>query len=166
LGYENADVGIWMLDKKVDKWGIEPMMETSHIKWCFLFEIWKDLDKVNYAHAVNLKAYKDDPEQVVVFLLVPFLPLQAKIICPISKMDDNLHPKSYERNKFRVAKFLNRTIKLIHQMWDEMVTVIVIEKDNKMVITSKVAKIDVEASLVIRAPKKTKKGGNKEEKGR
>ncbi len=50
-----------MLDKKVDKWGIELMMETPHIEWCILFEKWKDLDKVNYAHVVNLKAYKDDP---------------------------------------------------------------------------------------------------------
>ncbi len=42
-------------------------------------------------------------------------------------------------------------------LWDEMVTMIVIKKDNKMAITSKAAKIDVEASLVIRAPKKNKK---------
>jgi len=36
--YENADVGIWLLDKEVDKWGIELMMETPHIKWCFQFK--------------------------------------------------------------------------------------------------------------------------------
>ncbi len=48
-------------------------------------------------------------------------------------MDDNMHSKSFERGRFKVAKFLNKTIRLIHQMWDEMVTMIVIEKDNKMV---------------------------------
>ncbi len=69
-------------------------------------------------------------------------------------MDDNLDSKSCERGKFRVAKFPNRTTKLIHQMWNEMVTVIVIEKDNRMVTTFKVVQTDVEGSLVIRAPKK------------
>ncbi len=63
---------MWMLDKEVDKWGIEPMMETPHIEWCFHFENWKDLDNVKCAHVVNLKAYKDDPQHVVVFLLMPF----------------------------------------------------------------------------------------------
>jgi hypothetical protein len=73
-------------------------------------------------------------------------------MCRISKMDDNLDSKSCERGKIRVAKFPNRTTKLIHQMWNEMVTVIVIEKDNRMVTTSKVVQTDVEGSLVIRAP--------------
>jgi hypothetical protein len=50
-----------MLNKEVDMWGIEQMMETPHIEWCFQFEKWKDLDKVKNAHVVNLKAYKDDP---------------------------------------------------------------------------------------------------------
>jgi len=59
--YENADVGILLLDKEVDKWGIELMMETPHIKWCFQFKKWKDLDKIKYVHIVNLKAYRDDP---------------------------------------------------------------------------------------------------------
>ncbi len=35
-----------------------------------------------------------------------------------------------------------------------MVTMIIIKKDNKMVTTSKMAQINVEGSLVIRAPKK------------
>jgi hypothetical protein len=88
---------------------------------------------------------------------VPFPLLQAEIIYPILKMDNNHYPKSCERNKFKVAKFPNRTTKLIHQMWDEMVTMIVIEKDNKMVIISKAVKIDVEGSSVIKSPKKNKK---------
>jgi len=58
--YKNADVHIWMLDKEVEKWGIELTMETPHIEWCFQFEKWMDLDNVKYAHVVNLKAYKDD----------------------------------------------------------------------------------------------------------
>jgi hypothetical protein len=62
--------------------------------------------------------------------------------------------KSCERGKFKVAKFLNRTTRPIHQMWDEMVTMIVIEKDNKMVTTFEAAQIDIEGSLTIRAPKK------------
>jgi hypothetical protein len=44
--YKNVDVGIWLLDKEVDMWGIELMMEMPHIDWCFQFEKWKDLDKV------------------------------------------------------------------------------------------------------------------------
>jgi hypothetical protein len=31
--YENVDVNIWMLDKEVDRWGIELTMETPHIEW-------------------------------------------------------------------------------------------------------------------------------------
>ncbi len=42
-------------------------------------------------------------------------------------------------------------------MWDEVVTMIVIKKDNIMVVTSKVAQRDVEGSLMIRVPKKQKK---------
>jgi hypothetical protein len=42
-------------------WGIKLMMEMPHIEWCFQFEKWKDLDKVKYAHVINLRAYKDDP---------------------------------------------------------------------------------------------------------
>jgi hypothetical protein len=41
-------------------------------------------------------------------------------------------------------------------MWDEMVIVIVIKKDDKMAITFEVA-FDVEGSLGIKAPKKKKK---------
>jgi hypothetical protein len=39
-------------------------------------------------------------------------------------------------------------------MWDEMVTVIIIKKENRMVTTFEAIQIDVEGSLVIRAPKK------------
>jgi hypothetical protein len=85
---------------------------------------------------------------------MPFFPSLTKIVYPISKMDDSLHPKSCERGKFKVAKCPNRTTKLIHQMWDKMVIVIIIKKDNKMVTTSKATQINVEGSLVIRAPKK------------
>jgi hypothetical protein len=49
-----------MLNKEVDMWAIEPMMEMPYIEWCFQFEKWKDLDNVKYAHIVDLKAYKDD----------------------------------------------------------------------------------------------------------
>ncbi len=72
-------------------------------------------------------------------------------------MDDNLHSKSCERGKFRVANFSNRTSKLIHQMWDKMMTMIVIEKENRMVITSEIAQTNVEGSSVIKVPKKKKK---------
>jgi hypothetical protein len=54
-------------------------------------------------------------------------------------MDDNLHPKISKRKRFKVVKFLNITTRLIHQMWDEMVTMIVIEKDNRMVTIFEVA---------------------------
>jgi hypothetical protein len=69
-------------------------------------------------------------------------------------MDNNLHPKSYETKRFRVTKFFNMTTRLIHQMWDEMVTMIVIKKDNRMVTTSKGAQTNVEGSSIIKAPKK------------
>jgi hypothetical protein len=42
-------------------------------------------------------------------------------------------------------------------MWDEMVTLIVIKKDNRMATTSEAIQINVEGSSVIRAPKKQKK---------
>jgi hypothetical protein len=42
-------------------------------------------------------------------------------------------------------------------MWDKMVTVIIIKKDNRMVTTFKVVQTNVEGSSVIRAPKKQKK---------
>jgi hypothetical protein len=57
---KNMDVGIWMLDKDVNRWGIELTMEMLHIEWCFQFKKWMDLDNVKYAHVVNFKAYKDD----------------------------------------------------------------------------------------------------------
>jgi hypothetical protein len=85
---------------------------------------------------------------------MPFSPSQARIICPILKMDDSLHSKSCERRKFRVTIFLNRTTKLIHQMWDEMVIMIVSEKDNRLVTTFETVQTNVEGSLVIRVPKK------------
>ncbi len=63
-------------------------------------------------------------------------------------------------------KFPNKTSRLIHQMWDEMVTMIVIKKDNIMEIISKMAQTNVEGSYVITVPKKQKKGGdNGGEKG-
>jgi hypothetical protein len=46
--YENVDVNIWMLDKEVGMWGIELMMETAHIEWCFQFEKRIDLDNVKH----------------------------------------------------------------------------------------------------------------------
>jgi hypothetical protein len=85
-----------LLDKEVNKLGIELMMEMPHIEWCFL------------------EAYKDDVHKVVVFLSMPFFLLQVRIVCPISKMDDNPHLKSCERGKFKVAKFPNKIAKLIH----------------------------------------------------
>jgi hypothetical protein len=45
---------------------------------------------------------------------MPFFPSPAKIIYPILKMDDNMHPKSCEKGKFRVTNFSNRIAKLIH----------------------------------------------------
>ncbi len=101
---------------------------------------------MKYAHVVNLKAYKDDSQHVVVFLLVPFFTSQVRIVCAISKMDNNLYPKSSKRGRFG----------LIHQMWDKMVTMIVIEKDNRMVTIFEVVQIDVEGSLVSKASKKQK----------
>ncbi len=85
---------------------------------------------------------------------MPFSLSQVEIIYPILKMDDNVHLKSCERRKFRVAKFPNRTTKLIHQMWDKMVIVIVIEKENRMVTIFEATQTDVQGSSVIRAPKK------------
>lgn len=46
--YKNVVIGIWMLEKDVDKWGIELKMETSHIEWYFQFEKQKDLDNLKY----------------------------------------------------------------------------------------------------------------------
>jgi hypothetical protein len=42
-------------------------------------------------------------------------------------------------------------------MWDEMVTMIVVEKDDKLMTTFVGAQTDVEGSIVIKAPKKQKK---------
>jgi len=72
-------------------------------------------------------------------------------------MDNNLHLKSCERQRFRVAKFLNRTTRLIHQIGDKMVIMIVIDKDNKMVTTFEMTQTNVEGSAMIRAPKKQRK---------
>jgi len=68
-----------MLEKDVDKWGIELTLEIPQIEWCFQFKKWKDLDNVKCVHVMNLKAYKDDSQQVVVFLSIPFLMLQARL---------------------------------------------------------------------------------------
>jgi hypothetical protein len=75
-------------------------------------------------------------------------------MCVISKMDDNLHLRSSEKRRFKVTKFPKRRTRLIHQMWDEMVTMIVIEKDNKMEIIFETAQTNVKGSFVIRAFKK------------
>jgi hypothetical protein len=120
-------------------------------------EKWTDLDNVKYVHVVNIKAYKDDPQKLVVFLLVPFFTSQTRIVYKISKMDDNLHSERCEKGRFKVAKFPNRTSRLIHQMWDEMVIMIVIKKDNKMATTFKVMQTDVEGFSLINTPKKKKK---------
>jgi hypothetical protein len=72
-------------------------------------------------------------------------------------MENNLHPKNCEKERFKVARFPNRTTRLIHQMWDKMVIVIVIKKNKKMMTTSETPQIDVEGCLVIKAPKKRKK---------
>jgi hypothetical protein len=42
-------------------------------------------------------------------------------------------------------------------MWDKMVIMIVIDKDNKMVTTFEMTQTNVESSSMIRAPKKQKK---------
>ncbi len=76
---------------------------------------------------------------MVIFFLIPLSTSQVGIVCAISNMDDNLHPKISKRKRFKVVKFLNITTRLIHQMWDEMVTMIVIEKDNRMVTIFEVA---------------------------
>jgi hypothetical protein len=39
-----------MLDKEVDKWGIELMMEMPHNEWCFQFKKWKVFDNMKYVH--------------------------------------------------------------------------------------------------------------------
>ncbi len=95
---------------------------------------------------------------------MPFSTSQTRIICIISKMDDNLHLKSSKRGRVRVAKFLNGTTRLIHQMWDEMVTVIVIKKDNRMATIFETTQTNVEGSLVIRVHKKKKKEATIEER--
>ncbi len=82
---------------------------------------------------------------------------QVGIVYVISKMDDSLHPKSCERGRFRVAKFPNRIARLIHQMWDKMVTMIVIKNDNRTMTTFEGAQIDVEGSSMIWASKTQKK---------
>jgi hypothetical protein len=71
-------------------------------------------------------------------------------------MDNSLHPKSFEKGRFRVVKLFNRKTKLIHQMWDEMVTMMIIKKDNKMVTISKVVQIDVDSPSMNRAPNNKK----------
>jgi hypothetical protein len=101
---------------------------------------------------------------VVVIHLVPFSTSQVGIILEISKVDNSLHLKSCKKGKFRVTKIPNRIARLIHQMWDKMVTMIVIKKDNKMATTSKAIQTNVKGSSMIRAPKKQKKEATIEEK--
>jgi hypothetical protein len=45
--------------------------------------------KCTYVH--NFQPYKEDHEQVVVFILVLKLMSQARVACNISKLDDVLH---------------------------------------------------------------------------
>jgi hypothetical protein len=99
VGYsvDNGNATIWMLDEDVNRWGIQLTMEMPHIEWCFQFDKWMGLDNVKYAHFVNLKAYKDDPHKVLVFVSIPFSTSQVDIISEISNMDDSLHLKSCER---------------------------------------------------------------------
>jgi hypothetical protein len=115
---------------------------------------------------MNFKAYKDDPQEVVVFLSVLFSMSQVGIMCVISKMDNNMHMKSSKRGRFKVVKFPNRIMRLIHQMWDEMVTMIVIKKDNKMVTIFEATLTNVEGLVVIKAPKKQKRRRQWRRKGR
>lgn len=61
-------------------------------------------------------------------------------------------------------KFFNRIARLIHQMLDEMMTMIIIKKDNIMETIFEVVQIDVEGSFVIKAPKKQNKEATLEEK--
>ncbi len=49
-------------------------------------------------------------------------------------------------------------------MWDEMVTMIVIKKDNKMEIIFEATQTNVKGSYVIKVPKKQKKEATMEEK--
>ncbi len=121
---------------------------------------------MKYAHVMNFKAYKDDPQEVVVFLSVLFSMSQVGIMCVISKMDNNMHMKSSKRGRFKVVKFPNRIMRLIHQMWDEMVTMIVIKKDNKMVTIFEATLTNVEGLVVIKAPKKQKRRRQWRRKGR
>ncbi len=81
-------------------------------------------------------------------------------------MDDSLHPKNCERGKFKVTNVSNKTTKLIHQMWDEMATMIVIKKDNKMVTTFETIQTNVEGSSMIKVPQKQKKEPTIRKKGR
>jgi L-lactate utilization protein LutC len=82
---------------------------------------------------------------------------QARIMRVISKMNNSLPLKSYERRRFKVVKFHNRIVRLIHQMWDEMVTMIVVEKDTIMETISEMVQIDVEGSFVIELPRSKKR---------
>jgi hypothetical protein len=59
-----------MLDKDVDKWGIEFKFQKPIIEWTFHFEKWGDLDLVTYVHIENLQPYNEDLEKAVVFLAI------------------------------------------------------------------------------------------------
>jgi hypothetical protein len=78
----------------------------------------------------------------------------------ILKMDDSLHSKNTKRGRFKVAKFLNKIKKFIHQMCDKMVMMIVIGKDTRMETISKVVQIDVEGSFMIKPPPPPPRGGD------
>jgi hypothetical protein len=69
-----------------------------------------------------------------------------------------------KKKRFKVTKLFNKTVRLIHQMWDKMVTMIVIKKDNIMHTIFEVAQTNVESSSMIKAPKKQNKEVTMEEK--
>ncbi len=46
-----------------------------------------------YVHVENLQPYKEDPEKVIVFLVVLKSTSQARVVCNNLKMDDALHSK-------------------------------------------------------------------------
>jgi hypothetical protein len=61
------------------------------IEWKFKFEKWGDFDSMKYVPTHNLQPYKEDHEQVIVFILVLKLMSQVGVVCNIFKSDDALH---------------------------------------------------------------------------
>ncbi len=88
---------------------------------------------------------------------------QAGIVYVISQINDNLHLKNIEIIRFEVTKFFNIT-RLIHEIWDEMVIMIVIEKDMKMETIFEAFLINVDGLYMFKAPKNQRKEVTMEEK--